>query len=351
MRFVERRWENWGSCVVAVVVFAAMILTTARANDEPTSLVLRLPAPPLLAREVIRVQPSTAPSRVGWCEATSPHYHATAHLAPDETAAMLIRLEDVHALLTTLLADFPTTGDGREKLPLTIFRDRAAYLRAMVPKDPNAGVSWGFYSSTERRIFLFPPPLPTKAASDFERRYVAATLLHEATHQFLHQRWGRDGTDTNTEAGRDRDFWVTEGIACYIETLQRETLPTGDDVWTLGAWESDRMRAACVRLDQEFFVPLERLAAMGNREFMEFLDVRPLYSQSAGMTAFLVATHRDAFWQYLHGVETGTGDIATLVESTGQTLSDLDAAYKRLVHNHIRELKSRTPNKSETKNL
>ncbi|MGL4942115.1 MAG: hypothetical protein ACRC46_02865 [Thermoguttaceae bacterium] len=344
--------RQFGSCAALRLLTTTILILIAlavnvRADELPT-LELRLPAAPLISRDDVNIV-ERSNRRVTWYEATTPHFFATSYTSRDETISMLVRLEETYELLAALFPESEHSAQSASNSPspasslrheITIFRDRRAYLNEVVKIDPNASVSWGFYSGERRHSFLFPSPeksangSPNGAPNDFESRYVATTLLHEATHQILDARFRRDGGTLP-----DHDFWVTEGIACYVESLRREK--NGDDVWVLGGWDNDRMRAACVRLDRGFFVPLERLAPLGPRAFTEFFDIRPLYSQSAGMTTFFMATHREAMLRYIRDVYAGRRDAATIFSAatgtagTEKTFAELDDAYQETVKRHV----------------
>ena len=61
----------------------------------------------------------------------------------------------------------------------------------------------------------------------------------------------------------DANYWIMEGIACYMESLklQNGTVTLGDPEFIRFYWARDRY------LKQHYYVPLARLASMGMREF------------------------------------------------------------------------------------
>ena len=177
----------------------------------------------------------------------------------------------------------------------------------------------GLYLSDTRTAYFFPD-------QDEEGNPDHTSLYHEATHQLFAET--RPMAET---AGRRANFWILEGIACYMESFElHETFDT------LGGTRSPRLEAARHRaLVDGFYVPLGELVTMGMEALQHDPRIAMLYSQSAGLAHFLMHAHdsryRDALVEYLVAIYSGEDRIATLAEAVGQAFPDLDDEYREFL--------------------
>ena len=161
------------------------------------------------------------------------------------------------------------------------FRNREEYVEALSRDEPNIGVSTGYYSTAKRTAYFFAGDKPDDASN----------IYHEATHQLFHevpQRRRALGTAAN--------FWVVEGIACYMESLA-----TRDGWHFLGGEDAQRLRDAVHRLtESKFYVPLAELVTYGRERLKSDPNLPLLYSQSSGLTYFFMhgadERYRGASW-------------------------------------------------------
>jgi hypothetical protein len=101
----------------------------------------------------------------------------------------------------------------------------------------------------------------------------------------------------------------------------------------LGGLRDVRMISARYHVfEQQFYVPFERLTALGMQRLQNQPKLAKLYSQMAAQTSFLVyydnARYRDALVAYLAAVYSGNDDPAVLSELTGGSYSQLDKQYR-----------------------
>ncbi len=195
------------------------------------------------------------------------------------------------------------------------FRDRQDYNQFLRASIPNIDISIGMYLDSLRTAYFF-------AGKDSEDR----TIYHEATHQLFHE-----AREVSASVGRRANFWIVEGIALYMESLREE-----NGYYVLGGFDDDRMTAARYRLlNDGFYVPLGELAALGMEEFQKYPQLATLYSQSAGLTHFLMhfdhGRYRDALVAYLTAVYTGQDDSQTLSQLAGTNYSELDKQYREFM--------------------
>ncbi len=205
---------------------------------------------------------------------------------------------------------------ARRPHSVVYFRDREDYVRGLRAGFPNIELSIGVYADKMRRAYFH-------AGDEYERR----TLLHEATHQLFHE-----SRPVPPSVGRERNFWIVEGVAVYMETLRRE-----NGYYVLGGFEDDRMVAARERLlNDNFYVPLAELTTYGMERLQGHERRATLYSQASGLTHFLVhydhGRYRDALVAYLSAVYSGRDTPGTLAQLAGTSYSELDRQYRQFMH-------------------
>ena len=96
------------------------------------------------------------------------------------------------------------------------------------------------------------------------------------------------------------------------------------------------MHAARYRLlNDNFYVPLEEFTGYGMEKLQKDPRIATLYSQSAGLTHFLIhydgGRYRDALVSYLSAVYTGRDQPDTLAKLTGTAYGELDKQYREFM--------------------
>ncbi len=198
---------------------------------------------------------------------------------------------------------------------VVFFRNRDDYNRSLRAAMPNIDVSIGVYIPNMRRAYFF-------AGAEHDDR----TLYHEATHQLF-----QESRRTVPLPGNQRNFWIVEGIALFMESLHRE-----GDYWALGGLDDPRLHAARVRLVRDdFYVPLAEFTRLGMDDIQNDPRIATLYSQAAGLTHFLVfhegGVYRDALVQYLSLVYSGRDAPQTLSDLLDAGYSEIDQQYRRFL--------------------
>ena len=222
-----------------------------------------------------------------------------------------------------VIALFDGRGRGQIQLPrhtVVYFRDRDFYNRFLKPTFPNIEISEGVYHAGKAYFFA-----SEGRDSDSEERD-RINLFHEATHQLFHE-----SRPVAPNVGKDRNYWIIEGIAMYMETLREE-----NGYHVLGGFDNLRMQAARYRLlQQNFYIPLEDFASHGMDYFQNGEELPRLYSQAAALTTFLIhydnGRYRDALVAYLTAVYTGQDLPNTLVRLTGTSYEELDQQYRQFM--------------------
>ncbi|MGI9515925.1 MAG: DUF1570 domain-containing protein [Pirellulaceae bacterium] len=173
-------------------------------------------------------------------------------------------------------------SSSSRRYDVILFRDREHYLSDLADV-AGIEISSGYYNEDRKASFFYAaadPPLDT--------------WRHEIVHQLLQENSGSRATIS--ERGH---AWLVEGIAMYFESLR-----VHDGYVTLGGIDTVRLQTARLRAKREgFYVPLEELDAMDREELQRSPDVRKLYSQSAGLSQFLLTTedgkYREGFIDYI----------------------------------------------------
>jgi hypothetical protein len=151
-------------------------------------------------------------------------------------------------------------------------------------------------------------------------------MYHEATHQLFSEL-----VRPVKSVGNDANFWVVEGIAGFMESYKpasRLVLLGGADAWRLQNARTRLLRDA-------YYLGLADLCGLGMDALQRHDDIKPLYSEAAGMTYFLMfaedGRYRDALVDYLATVYANRDRPETLAELTGVSYSKLDEQYQRFI--------------------
>jgi hypothetical protein len=168
-----------------------------------------------------------------------------------------------------------------------------------------------------------------------------SSLYHEATHQILFELQA-----VPHEIGIDANFWVVEGLACYMESFRQQ-----DGQVTIGTPSNIRFYWAQRRLvDENFYAPLGQLSQLGRVRFQNSTSLRQLYSQSSGLTHFFLHYHdglyRDALIEHvlgIYGPPPRRGTIPGLDRLTGVSFPELDQQYRSYISELDTEEKAVSP--------
>lgn len=215
--------------------------------------------------------------------------------------------------------DRPSVASKPKKpLDVVLFKSREGYLKNLAAADPRLAVTQGIYLDKQATAFFYLGDPRTVAICN-----------HEVTHQ-LFQETG----DTAREVGVDGNFWIVEGIALYMESLRPFEHDGAVDVVTLGGWDADRLQFARHHVfNGRFQLPLTTLAAFTRRELQEDKDIKRLYSQSAGLTHYLMdfeqGKYREPTVTYLAAVYAGRSDAEMLAQLTETPFETHDQQYQK----------------------
>jgi hypothetical protein len=266
-------------------------------------------------------------------EVRTDHFLVKTNHSLERGVAVATSLEEFYDNFFQVFAAFFNTPEQMEKLfsgrgsfqtsrkkPYEIhyYRTRDEYNRRLINKIPQIAITNGLYFTTDRTCYFYHDDVQSN-----ER-----TLFHEATHQLLYESSLRE-----RPIAVDADFWIVEGIACYMESYSQTAgrLMLGDPRYV-------RFHAARHRyLVDKYYVPLDRFVGMGMRPFQmqERSILAKNYSQASGLAHFFMhyddGRYRDALIQHLsqlyHPEQRPIGVTESLADLTTTKFTDLDRQY------------------------
>jgi hypothetical protein len=283
--------------------------------------------PPLKADKGKTNHPKTGWVTEKYWRVETPHWRIATNSGPPAGLDLAKKLEDFHLLWRQLFFDYWCTKAelqaaiaGRGALPepktpmnVYLFKLRDEYVKFLAPAEPAAAMTQGYYSAAQQTAIFF-------AGDDA----VQPTWFHEAAHQ-LFQQW----RDSPQGVGDQHNFWLVEGVAMYVESLQNH-----GSHWTAGGWQADRLQIPRYRaLSGEKGKPLQELIALGREKVQADPAIGNLYSQFAAKSHVLLdhpdPGYRQAVSALLRELYAQKDKLTSLAELTGASLEELDQAALR----------------------
>lgn len=268
----------------------------------------------------------------GW-EIETEHYRVRTNHSQREGVRLAVELEALYFVWQQVYLRFWMSSEDQQKLlakprraasserhEVVYFRSRDEYvstLRGAATGD--ISISTGIYFSEQGKAYFF-------AGSEHDH----ITLLHEATHQLFSESNPRIkalGRRSGFWENRPANFWIIEGIACYMETLREER-----GYYVLGGAATDRFQAARYRaLELDWYLPFAKLTSYGMLDLLRDKEIAAIYSQATGVSTFLMhaeqGRYRDSTIDYLLDIYQGHDRPNSLEKLTGRSFAELDAAY------------------------
>lgn len=268
--------------------------------------------------------------KTGWADGKywrveTPHWRIATNDKPAAGLELVKMLEDFHLLWRQLFFDYWCTAaelrsamagvaplpEPKTPMNVYLFKTRDEYVKFLSPSEPAAALTQGYYSAQQQTAIFY--------AGDGA---VQATWLHEAAHQ-LFQQW----RDSPQGVGEKHNFWLVEGAAMYVESLQNH-----GSHWTAGGWQADRLQIPRYRvLSGEKPLPLQQLVALGREKVQaDRENIGALYGQFAAKAHFLLdhpdSGYRQAASALLRELYAQRDKLTSLAELTGVSLEELDVA-------------------------
>ena len=303
---------------------------------DPARKKVRIVVPSKRSSENIQVRPArSVNAKLNWpagsyLTARSENYLVTSNASREQTLKLIAELELLNDVWRQLFFEhWSTIGAlkrawaGKGSLPknrdlhrVVLFSNRKEYVDYLQQIEPQARMTLGYYSTHQRTAYFF-------VRNDQNAK---ATWRHEATHQLF-----QETRRVRTDVGMRENFWIIEGLALYLESLQ----PIGS-YYSTGGLEAERLQFARYRaLCENAYVPLAKFVGFGRTAIQSDPDIRKLYSQAAGLTHFFMHAHdgqyRTRFLKYVAAVYRGRDSHATLETIIGKSYAELDDEYRQFL--------------------
>ena len=263
-------------------------------------------------------------------EIRTDHYLIKTNVSLERGVEMGKALEDFYGVFHETFAGFFHTPEQLQKLfdgtsksmradkPYTVhfYRTREEYLERLRKFFPSIDQTNGVYMTHDRVAHFYYDP-----ANDHD-----GTLFHEATHQLFFE-----SHHANRTISERNHFWIIEGIACYMESFQRQ-----NGSFSLGDPSYIRFVGARLNLlEKKYYVPLREFSGYGMVEFQGAAELAKNYTQAAGLARFFMqydnGRYREAVVKHLaqlYSADERTREKAdSLDELTGVDFLDLDRQY------------------------
>ena len=201
------------------------------------------------------------------------------------------------------------------KFKVVFFASQQQYIDELEPLVPGIGVSLGYYDDQSKLSFFF--------AGDQETE---DTWRHEATHQ-----WFSESIRSRKSPFDNGNIWLGEGIAMYFESLRNS-----GPYFTLGGLDARRLQYARIRkLRDQFYIPFQKLHALGRVSLQRQAQIKKIYSQSAGLTHMLMNSETSEYQsnliEYIKLLYQGKLKPGTFEKITGLSPEQVDQNYQRFV--------------------
>lgn len=269
----------------------------------------------------------------GW-QLRTDHFLVVTDHSLEAAAELATRLEKLYQIWQQMFGGFyldqvalqkrfdgqETSGYRSKPFRVTYYRSREEYNSALRRQQPRIDITLGIYFDTTRSTHFFAGP-----------EQDAGTIYHEAVHQFF-----QESQPAARSVGGLCNAWLVEGVACYFESLAEHDDPQIGRFYSLGTPGAGRLPAAHKRrLVDDYYVPLAELSALGTTVLQRRDDIAQLYSQSAGLAAFLIhgndGAYRPALVKLLQAIYAGRDTPTSLEDLTGQSFAQLDEEYREFL--------------------
>jgi len=226
------------------------------------------------------------------------------------------------------------------RLKFVFFKNRRDYVEALQKDDPIVEKSLGFYDEPTKTCYFFMYDVSNSEKDAEAEQNMLRTVFHEGTHQLF-------CCAKPVKYHARNNFWATEAVAIYMETLRRE-----GNYFVLGNPMDVRVLAAKYRFfESKFYMPFENIVKLDARTFQNAPYLKELYSQCGGMGYFLMhydkGSYRDAFVTYLNEIYMGRTNPQTLFQLLGESPDQLDSRYEKMLADIPVEFETESKNTGE----
>ncbi|MEM9409901.1 MAG: DUF1570 domain-containing protein [Planctomycetota bacterium] len=281
----------------------------------------------------LKVKRSTRQEKtLGWPEKTywtayTHQFQIVSNSGEESTRKLAIELEKWHDVWRQVFFEYHNSvknlnrwiaGTSKPTPPsrkyrIVFFKNRDSYVNQLKESIPGIEASTGYYDHQSKTSYFF----------DSVDSSIRDTWKHELTHQLFQQ------SRRSTPSPFEKNFlWLGEGIAMYMESMVDH-----DDYFTVGGFDSRRLQYARMRrLKEQFEVPLEFLSNQSLQEFQRLSDIAKIYSQSAGVTHYLMETahgeYRRSLIEFLKLIYRGRVKADSFENLLGDSFEEIESGYE-----------------------
>lgn len=261
---------------------------------------------------------------------TTENFNVKTNVSLERGVAVARALEDFYYFFRCVCTAFYSTPDqsrglfqsnrsNQNRYDVHLFRTKEEYVNTLKHQFTQIALTNGLYYQHNRTAYFF----------DQEGDAFWETLFHEATHQLMYE----SSMERRTPGDR-AFFWPVEGIACYMESFERNP-----NSFSVGNPRNIRIQhARYAALVENKYIGLRDFSSYGSIPFqqdplIENLQLR--YNQSSGLSHFFMhygdGLYRDAFLEHLSMIYSGNPrvreNVSELPELLGVPYSELDRQY------------------------
>jgi len=199
------------------------------------------------------------------------------------------------------VGDSNYASERNERFTVALFRDKAAYIKALKSQYRNIAISTGFYDPNRKLAMFY-----------WDGPKTASTVVHELVHQFFYE---SETFPIKMNSDEDSGFLFVEGIALYMESMSIRRCG-GALIVDVGGWDSPRFQSGRYRrLRENFWIPWEEFYACSGTDLRNKPDIAQWYSQAAGLTHLWMDGSKEmnrSFQDYLASIYRGQSDVSLL---------------------------------------
>ena len=206
---------------------------------------------------------------------------------------------------------------ARRVFNVVLVKSRDEYVEKLRAAESRIELTTGIYLDRQQTAYFY--------AGDETTR---PTWFHEAAHQLF-----QEMLDAPPKIAATANIWAVEAAALYFESLNRGGGGPDETPWcSLGGLDAPRLQLARYYVRRgAFYMPLSELVALGREQLQSHEQIRPIYTESAGLAHFLFdgdeGRWRAGWLKYLKAIYLGRDRADTLTLSTGVELAELDQRF------------------------
>lgn len=200
------------------------------------------------------------------------------------------------------------SSDRNERFTVALFRDKAAYVKALKSQHRNIAISTGFYDPNRKLAMFY-----------WDGPRTASTVVHELVHQFFSE---SETLPSRLDSEDGAGFLLIEGIALYMESMSVRRCG-GSMIVDVGGWDALRLQSGRYRrLQNNYWIPWQDFYERSGAQLRSDPEIPQWYSQATGLTHLFMDGPTEmnrSFKSYLSSIYRGQPDVSLLGEFADET--------------------------------